>query len=53
MNKYQCQACGCVYDPDTGDPENGFPAGTAFEELPADWICPECGSAKSQFAKPG
>ncbi len=51
MDKYRCAACGHIYDPAIGDPENGFPAGTAFEDLPDDWVCPECGSPKSQFEK--
>jgi rubredoxin len=47
--KDQCQVCGYVYDPDVGDPDNGYPAGTAFEELPDDWECPLCGAPKSEF----
>jgi len=47
--KYQCQVCGYVYDLDEGDPENGCPAGTAFEDLPDDWECPLCGAPKSEF----
>jgi len=41
--------CGYVYDPAMGDPENGIKAGTAFEDLPDDWICPLCGAAKADF----
>jgi rubredoxin len=47
--KYQCQVCGYVYDPDVGDPENGYSAGTAFADLPDDWACPLCGAPKSEF----
>ena len=47
--KYICDVCGYVYDPDIGDPENGVEPGTPFEELPDDWVCPKCGSAKSMF----
>jgi rubredoxin len=43
MKKYQCTVCGHVYDPEQGDPDNGVPPGTPFEQLPADWACPECG----------
>lgn len=50
MKKYQCQICGYIYDPEKGDPDNGVPAGTAFEKLPADWVCPICGAPKEQFA---
>ena len=33
MEKYVCTACGYVYDPEVGDPDNGVPAGTAFEDI--------------------
>ncbi len=49
MKKYQCQICGYIYDPEQGDPDNGVPAGTAFEKLPAEWVCPICGAPKDQF----
>ncbi len=51
MDKYVCTVCGYVYDPSKGDPSSNIPPGTAFENLPADWICPECGAAKDQFKK--
>jgi rubredoxin len=47
--KYQCSVCGYVYDPAKGDPSSGVKPGTAFEDLPADWVCPVCGSPKSKF----
>lgn len=50
MKKYVCDVCGYVYDPGEGDPDNGFPAGTAFEKLPADWVCPMCGAGKDSFS---
>ena len=50
MKKYACDICGYIYDPSRGDPENGVPAGTAFEDLPDDWTCPECGVGKDQFS---
>lgn len=34
-----------------GDPEHGIPAGTAFEDLPADWKCPRCKQSKDKFNK--
>lgn len=51
MDKYVCEVCGYVYDPETGDVENGVPAGTAWEDVPADWVCPACGVGKDQFVK--
>ena len=40
MKKYVCVICGYEYDPAVGDPDNGVAPGTAFEDLPADWVCP-------------
>jgi flavin reductase (DIM6/NTAB) family NADH-FMN oxidoreductase RutF/rubredoxin len=50
MRKYVCDVCGYVYDPAEGDPEHGVSAGTSFEDLPADWVCPVCGATKDQFS---
>jgi len=50
MDKYECP-CGYVYDPAEGDPDNGIDAGTAFEDLPEDWVCPLCGAEKEFFEK--
>jgi len=36
-----------VYDPAQGDPENGIAPGTAFEDLPEDWVCPDCSAART------
>ena len=49
MSKWQCQACPYIYDPEVGDPENGVAPGTAFEDLPDDWVCPMCGVPKEMF----
>ena len=51
MDSYVCTVCGYVYDPAKGDPDNGIAAGTKFEDLPDDWVCPECGAEKSEFEK--
>jgi rubredoxin len=50
MQKYVCEVCGYIYDPAEGDPDNGVPAGTAFESLPDDWVCPMCGADKEDFS---
>lgn len=47
--KWICESCGFIYDPADGDPDGGIPAGTAFEDIPADWFCPVCGARKSDF----
>lgn len=49
MEKWECTACGYVYDPEVGDPENNIPAGAAFADLPEDWVCPQCGVGKDLF----
>jgi len=50
VRKYICDACGYVYDPAIGDPANGVPAGTAFEDVSDDWVCPDCGAGKGEFS---
>lgn len=50
MDKYQCP-CGYIYDPALGDVDHGVAAGTPFNELPADWVCPVCGAPKDIFEK--
>lgn len=48
--RYRCKKCGWIYDPHQGDPKNGVPPGTAFEDVPANgWFCPLCGVGKSRF----
>lgn len=49
MKKYVCTACGYVYDPAQGDPDSGVAPGTAFEDIPEDWVCPVCGVGKDMF----
>ena len=48
MGKYVCP-CGYVYDPEIGDPDNGVAPGTAWEDVPEDWLCPVCGLGKDVF----
>ena len=49
MKKYKCTICGYVYDPERGDPESNIKPGTAFEDLPENWVCHICGADKDQF----
>ncbi|MPN50913.1 Rubredoxin [bioreactor metagenome] len=51
MDKYVCSVCGYVYDPAEGDPDHDVPAGTPWEAVPEDWVCPMCGADKSMFEK--
>ncbi len=46
---WTCGVCGYTYDPALGDPSNGIKPGTRFEDLPDDWVCPQCGAPKSAF----
>ncbi len=49
MKKYVCDICGYVYDPNEGDPDSNIPAGTSFDALPDEWLCPVCGASKDDF----
>ncbi|MEK6748104.1 MAG: rubredoxin [Pseudomonadota bacterium] len=49
MKKYQCLVCGFIYDEEKGLPEEGIEPGTRWDDIPASWVCPECGVAKSDF----
>ncbi len=51
--KYRCETCDYIYNPEVGDPDNGVEPGTAFEEIPDDWVCPVCFVDKDYFAKEG
>ncbi len=50
MSKWECIVCGWVYDEKTGDPESGLAPGTKWEDVPEDWLCPDCGVGKEDFA---
>lgn len=41
--EYGCPGCGYVYAPRRGAPREGYPVGTPWAALPADWPCPDCG----------
>ncbi len=49
MAKWECLVCGWIYDPEIGDPDGDIGPGTAFADIPDDWVCPECGAAKDMF----
>lgn len=50
MQKYICDICAWVYNPETGDPDNGVEPGTAWEDVPEEWLCPICGAPKENFS---
>ena len=49
FKKYECVICGYIYDEELGDPEDGIPAGTKWEDIPDDCVCPDCGVSKFDF----
>ncbi|WP_293680187.1 rubredoxin [uncultured Phenylobacterium sp.] len=46
---WQCRTCGYIYAEADGDPGEGLPPGTRWSDLPADWVCPLCGTRKADF----
>lgn len=49
MKKWMCSNCGWVYDEAKGDPSAGIAPGTTWAQVPAEWVCPDCGTAKTEF----
>ncbi len=47
--RWMCMVCDYVYDEALGDPEHGLAPGTRFEDIPDDWVCPDCGVGKDDF----
>jgi rubredoxin len=46
---WMCTICGWTYDEARGAPEEGLAPGTRWEDIPGDWVCPDCGAAKEDF----
>jgi len=49
MRKWQCILCAFAYDEVAGLPEENIAPGTRWEDVPADWSCPDCGAVKGDF----
>ncbi len=49
MKKWQCVVCGYIYDEAEGIPDEGIPAGTRWEDVSDEWMCPDCGVTKADF----
>ena len=47
--KWECIVCGLIYDEELGWPEDGIAPGTAWDDVPDDWLCPDCGVGKEDF----
>lgn len=46
---YMCLICGWIYNEELGAPDEGLPAGTRWEDVPINWMCPECEARKEDF----
>lgn len=53
LDRYECRACGYIYEPGKGDDGRHIPAGTAFKDLPGKWVCPICTAPQAQFSNIG
>jgi rubredoxin len=53
VKRYRCLSCNFIYDPAEGDPDGGIAPGTAFEDIPDGWTCPQCGATKEDFEAMG
>lgn len=53
LDRFECGACGYMYEPVKGDNTSEVLAGTPFEELPSDWRCPVCSARKERFSNIG
>lgn len=51
MKKWQCRFCSHIYDEAQGDPDSGISPGTRFQDLPDDWMCPDCGASKADYVE--
>ena len=49
MKKYKCSICGYIYEEAKGIPDQGIAPGTKWDDIPDDFVCPECGAAKDEF----
>jgi rubredoxin len=54
VRRYKCRFCNYVYSPLRGEPHNGIPEGTEFDDLPDTYVCPVCGyQGKGKIGKWG
>ncbi|WP_319784445.1 FAD-dependent oxidoreductase [Oceanisphaera sp. IT1-181] len=49
MKTWLCIICGLIYDEAKGWPSDGIAPGTAWEDVPDDWLCPDCLVGKADF----
>jgi rubredoxin len=53
LDRYECRACGYVYEPEKGDDSHDVDPGTPFAELSITWRCPVCTAKKAAFVNIG
>ncbi|MEB3233113.1 MAG: rubredoxin [Leptolyngbyaceae bacterium] len=53
MDRYECRACGYIYEPMKGDDNSGIDAGVPFKDIYDSWKCPVCTAPKRQFSNIG
>lgn len=53
LDRYECRACGYVYEPEKGDDKHNISLGTPFTQLPINWHCPVCTAKKVAFSNIG
>jgi rubredoxin len=53
VTTWRCTQCDWVYSEASGHPESGIPPGTAWDDVPEDWYCPDCGATKDAFQEWG
>jgi rubredoxin len=46
---WMCLTCGYIYEEARGSPDEGIAAGTRWQDIPINWVCPECGARKDDF----
>ena len=51
MARWECIVCGWIYDEAKGSPEDGVAPGTRWEDVPEDFLCPDCGVGKEDFER--
>jgi rubredoxin len=49
FKRWICLGCGFLYDEALGSPEHGLSPGTRWEDVPDDWVCPDCRTPKDMF----
>jgi len=49
MKQYMCVICGFIYDEEKGRTVDDIAPGTQWDDVPPNWVCPECGARKEDF----